>query len=226
MNEAQLLDLLKLVLPKATEDPRLAMKIFTAVEKELKLVIRVENFQKFCAKVELPDLELTTVKDVKRQLNEAFGDADVTVKPDKKGEALLVEVEMPGGKFSSEIKVRPLGADGDDEQDITLKFVPFPVVLPGDTELVWILAKRENLAQEEAGMILSKVEDEFWASKAGQKCLRDRVERGFPEFMARVPAGMLSEGGLKRHYKTPEPIRVHRPLAAGGELKKRTGKTS
>ena len=54
MNEAQLLELLKLVLPKATEDPRLAMKIFTAVEKELKLVTRVENFQKFCAKVELP----------------------------------------------------------------------------------------------------------------------------------------------------------------------------
>ena len=42
--------------------------------------------------------------------------------------------------------------------------------------------------------------------EAGQKLLRDRVERSFPAFVARVPAGVLNERGLKRHYKTPEPI--------------------
>jgi hypothetical protein len=46
----------------------------------------------------------------------------------------------------------------------------------------------------------------LWTSKAGQKSLRDRVERNFPEFIARVPGGMLGEVGLKRHYKTPEPV--------------------
>ena len=83
----------------------------------------------------------------------------------------------------------------------------FPVCLPGDKELVWLLGKRENLSPEEAAIALTKVETEFWASKTGQKLLRDRVERSFPEFIARVPAGMLNELGLKRHYKTPEPIK-------------------
>ena len=77
--------------------------------------------------------------------------------------------------------------------------------------LGWLLGKRENLSTEEAGIALTKAETEFWASKTGQKLLRDRVERSFPEFIARVPAGMLNELGLKRHYKTPEPIK---PLRA------------
>ena len=212
MNEAQLLDLLKRVLPKATEDAKLAQRIFTAVESELQTVVRVENFEKFCEKVELPNLEPTTVAEVKRQFNDAFGDADVTVKPDKKGESLLVEVDLPSGKITSQVKVRPLGPEGDEEQEVAFKYVPFPVALPGDPELIWALAKREHLSTEEAGVVLAKVEEEFWASKAGQKALRDRVDRSFSEFISRVPAGMLSEVGLKRHYKNPEALRVHRTL--------------
>jgi hypothetical protein len=63
---------------------------------------------------------------------------------------------------------------------------------------------------EEAGIALHKIEDDFWASKTGQKLIRDRVERSFPEFIARVPAGMLGDSGLKRHYKLPEPVKVLR----------------
>ena len=59
-------------------------------------------------------------------------------------------------------------------------------------------------------MALTKAGEAFWASKTGQKLLRDRVERSFPEFIARAPAGMLNELGLKRHYKTPEPIKALR----------------
>ena len=62
----------------------------------------------------------------------------------------------------------------------------------------------------EAGIALAKVEEEFWASKTGQKLIRDRVDKSFPEFVARVPAGMLNEVGLKRHYKTPEAIKIMR----------------
>jgi hypothetical protein len=79
--------------------------------------------------------------------------------------------------------------------------------MPGDKELVWLLAKRENMTPEEAGIALSKLESDFWASKTGQKLIRDRVERNFPEFIARVPGGLLTEVGLKRHYKTPEPVK-------------------
>jgi hypothetical protein len=210
--EAQLLDLLKKVLPKATHDPQLAGKIYQAVELELKTKSRATAFEKFCAKVELPDLEPKSVEAVKSQLAASFGEADVTLKPDRKEKSLAVEVALPDGtQFSGDIKVNPNAAiEAGDEQEITLKFVPFPVCLPGDKELIWLLAKRENMSPEEAGIALSKLEEDFWGSKTGQKLLRDRVERAFPEFIARAPGGMLNEVGLKRHYKTPEPIKILR----------------
>jgi hypothetical protein len=209
MNEAQLLELLKKVLPKATHDPQLAGKIYLAIEQELKIKARETAFERFCTQVELPDLEPKTLLEVKKQFAASFGDADVTLKPNKKEGRVAVEVALPdGAQLSSDIKVRPLGEDASDEQEISLKFVPCPVSLPGDKELVWLLAKRENMTPEEAGIALTKLEDDFWASKTGQKLIRDRVERSFPEFIARVPAGALNEVGLKRHYKTPEPVKV------------------
>jgi len=210
-SEARLLDLLKKVLPKATDDAKLAGKIYQAVELELKAKAKVSAFEKFCAKVELPDLEPKSIEEVKLQLAASFGDADVTLKPNRKEKALAIEVALPdGSQFSGEVKVNPVSNGTSEEQEIVLKFVPFPVCLPGDKELVWLLAKRENMSPEEGGMALSKLEEEFWASKSGQKMLRDRVERCFPEFIARVPGGMLSEMGLKRHYKTAEPIKLLR----------------
>jgi hypothetical protein len=211
--DAQLLDLLKRVLPKATHDPKLAGKIYQAIELELKAGARAIAFEKFCAKVELHNLEPKSIDEIKKQLAASFGDGDVTLKPNRKEQSLAVEVALAdGSQFSSAIPVRPLGEEASDEQEVTLKFVPFPVCLPGDKELVWLLAKRENMTPEEAGIALSKVEEDFWASKTGQKLLRDRVERSFPEFIARVPGGMLNEVGLKRHYKTPEPVKLLRAL--------------
>jgi hypothetical protein len=212
--EAQLLDLLKKVLPKATHDAQLAGKIYQAIELELKAKARGSAFEKFCAKVELPDLEPKSLEEVKTQLAASFGQGDVTLKPNRKDKSVAVEVSLTDGtQFSGEIKVNPnAGAEAGEEQEITLKFVPFPVCLPGDKELVWLLGKRENMSPEEGGMALTKAEQEFWASKTGQKLLRDRVERSFPEFIARVPAGILNELGLKRHYKTPEPIKPLRAL--------------
>jgi len=210
-NEAQLLELLKRVLPKATHDAQLAGKIYEAIEVELKAKSRILAFEKFCGGIELPDLDQKTVEDVKLQLAASFGDGDITLKPNKKEQSLMVEVALPdGGQFSSEIKVGPVAAAASEEEEVALKFVPFPVSLPGDKELVWLLAKRENLTPEEAGMALRKLEEDFWATKTGQKLIRDRVERNFPEFIARVPGGLLSEAGLKRHYKTPEPLQILR----------------
>lgn len=211
--DAQLLDLLKRVLPKATHDPKLAGVIYKAVEQELQSKNRVKSFEKFCEKVELPDLEPQTVTNVQKQFSETFSDGDVVIKPNRKEKTLSVEVSLrDGNQFSSEIKVRPLAPEASDEQEISLKFVPFPVALPGDAELVWMLAKRENMTPEEAGIALTKIEDDFWASKTGQKLIRDRVERSFPEFISRAPGGMLTDLGLKRHYKTPEPVKVLKPM--------------
>jgi hypothetical protein len=208
--EVQLLDLLKKVLPKATHDAQLAGKIYQAVELELKTKAKTTAFEKFCTKVELLDLEPKSIEEVKAQLGSSFAEADLTLKPNRKEQSLAVEVALPDGtQLNGEIKVNPnAGKELSDEQEITLKFVPFPVCLPGDKELVWLLAKRENMSPEEAGIAISKLEEDFWASKVGQKMLRDRVERSFPEFIARVPGGMLGEAGLKRHYKTPEALKL------------------
>ena len=213
INAAQLLDLLKKVLPKATHDAQLAGKIYQAIEAELNGKSRASAFEKLCSHLEIPDLEPKSIKEVEQQLAASFGEGDVTLKPNRKGKTLSVEVSMPdGSQFTGEIKVNPnAGADAEsEEQEIVLKFIPFPVCMPGDKELVWMLAKRENMSPDEAGIALSKTEEDFWASKAGQKMIRDRVERSFPEFISRVPAGMLSEVGLKRHYKTPEALKVLR----------------
>lgn len=209
--EAQLLELLKQVLPKATHDAQLAGKIYQAVELELKSKSRVTAFDKFCARVELPDLEPASIAQVKQQLKDTFGEADVTLKPNRKEKILAVELALTdGSQFSSQIKVGANDAAAENDGEPLPPFAAFPVSLPGDPELVWLLAKRENLSPEEAGMALHKIEEDFWGSKAGQKLLRDRVERSFPEFINRVPASMLTESGLKRHYKSPEALKVLR----------------
>lgn len=214
-DEAQLLELLKKVLPKAAPDPAIAERIYSAVEAELKTKNRVLSFEKFCSRLPVPDLEEKTLDDVRLQLASSFGDGDVTIKPDRKEKALAVEVSLKDGtQLQARIPVRPVAPEESDEPEVQIKFIPFPVSLPGDPELIWELARRENLSAEEAGIALSKVEDDFWASKTGQKLLRDRVERNFPEFISRVPAGMLGDSGLKRHYKTPEPVKVLRVTAA------------
>jgi hypothetical protein len=215
-HEFQLLELLKHVLPKAIHDSKLAGKIYEAVEAELRTKSRVAAFERFCERIELPDLEAKTLEDVKLQLAAAFGaGGDVVIQPDRKEKSLAVEITLPDGtQFQNQIKVRPVAAAVGEEQEVKLKFVPFPVALPGDPELIWVLGRRENLSAEEAAIALGKAEEDFWGSKAGQKFLRDRVERNFPEFISRAPAGLLGEAGVKRHYPIPEPIKVLRILKA------------
>lgn len=212
-----MLAVLQKVLPKVTHDPQLAGQIYAAVELELKRKAQAAAFEKLCRHTPLPDLEPKTVKAAKERLAETFGEGDVTLKPNRKEQNVAVEVVLRDGtQFNSEISVKSVAAAEEAEDgEMELKFVPFPVSLPGDQELVWLLAKRENMTPEEAGMALTKAEEGFWESKSGQKLLRDRVERCFPEFIARAPSGMLQEVGLKRHYKTPEPIKVlHRSPGA------------
>jgi len=214
--QAQLLSLLRSVLPKIAPDPELAEKIYSACEAELRVKNRANSFEKFCERIELPDLEPKTLEEVKQQLIAGFGDADLEIEPNEDGKGLRVDVSLPDEtQFHSRIPVRPPGPESGDEPEVTLKYVAFPVALPGDPEMVWALAKRENLNPDEAAIALTKIEDEFWASKTGQQLIRDRVERSFPEFIARVPAGLLGDSGLKRHYKLPEPVKVLR-----GEWKK------
>ncbi len=207
LNEKQVMELLKSILPKTTSDLSLAGKILDAVELEFRRKNQATTFEKFLERCELPDLENTTVQEVTNQLHAAFGPQNVSLEVNKKLEAVDIVLQVDDATLAGQIKVHPNAPDSEDPE-LKLKFISFPVAMPADPELVWNFGKQENLTNEEAGIALSKVEEEFWMSKKGQKLIRDRVNRSFPEFVNHVPAAMLREVGLKRHYKEPEAIRI------------------
>ncbi len=104
---SQLLDLLKRVLPKATDDPKLAGKIYQAIELELKTKASAAAFDKFCPKVELPDLNPKSIESAKLQLAASFHDGDVTLKANRKEQTRSVEIALTdGNQFTGEIKVK------------------------------------------------------------------------------------------------------------------------
>jgi len=209
MNEAQFLSLLQKVLPKATQDPHLASSIYEEVAKEVRLLKSIESFEKFCETGALPNTEPETVADLQSELAGKFGEANVAITPDENGTGIAVEIALPDRTMSSRVKVDSRVA----EEEVKIPFVPFPVSLPEDPELVWLLARREDLGPDEAGRALAKIEEEFWATKKGQQLQRDHVEKCFAEFITHVPASALTESGLKRHYKEPATLKMLRLLA-------------
>ena len=212
MTDAQFLALLQKVLKKTTKDPGLASAIYEEVAKEVRLNNSIESFEKFCDKEALPDLEPATVAEFQSLLAGNFGPETVAIEPNDEGTALEVAIELPDREVKRLVKVAPPGSE--EEEEVKHPFVPFPVSLPDDPELVWVLGRRENFSPEEAGRALAKIEEEFWATKVGQKLQREGVERSFAEFIANVPASALAESGLRRHYKEPEPLSSLRLLAA------------
>jgi len=157
MNEAQFLSLLQKVLPKATQDPHLASSIYEEVAKEVRLLKSIESFEKFCETGALPNTEPETVADLQSELAGKFGEANVAITPDENGTGIAVEIALPDRTMSSRVKVDSRVA----EEEVKIPFVPFPVSLPEDPELVWLLARREDLGPDEAGRALAKIEEEF-----------------------------------------------------------------
>ena len=209
MNETQFLSLLQKVLPKATKDPHLASAIYREVAKEVRLLKSIESLEKFCENGALPDMEPETVAELQNDLAGKFGEANVALTPEENGTGVAVEIALPDRTVSSRVKVDPTVA----EEEVKVPFVPFPVALPEDPELVWLLARREDLGPDEAARALATIEEEFWATKKGQQLQRDHVEKTFAEFVTHVPASALTESGLKRHYKEPEALKTLRLLA-------------
>lgn len=212
--ELLLLNLLKSVLPKAVPDAKLADQIYSAFEKEITAKERTASFDKFCAKAELPDLTEDSIAQVKEQFETSFGKGNVNIVPHSGKKAASVEVITPQGTFEGVVKVNSelKNGEGEENGDAKPKFVPFPVTLETDPEVIWMLGRDERLSPDEASIALAKVQDGFWESKAGQQHLRKRTERTFPEFLAKVPGKVLTESGLKRHYKEGGPVKQFRAV--------------
>lgn len=221
MNEVQFLALLQKVLPKATKDPHLASAIYDQVAKEVSIVRSIETFEKFCETDALPDAEPNTIKELQSDLTGKFGEGNVTVTPDDEGTGIEVEIALPDRTITSKVKVDPELAAANAEEKVKVPFVAFPVNLPEDPELVWVLARREDLGPDEANRAMARLETEFWETKKGQQLQRDRVEKSFAEFITHVPSAMLTECGLKRHYKDPEALRTLRLLPPDEQKQKK-----
>ena len=210
MNDVQFLALLEKVLPKTTKDPHLASAIYEEVAKEVRLLKSLASFEKFCETGALPDIKPETVAELQSELAGKFGEANVVITPDENGKGIAVEIELPDRKVSSKVKIDPTAA----EEEVKVPFVPFPVSLPEDPELVWMLARMETLGPDESARALEKIEAEFWETKKGVELQRDRVEKNFAEFITHVPASALRDSGLRRHYKEPETLKILRLSSA------------
>lgn len=214
LTESQFLAFLEKALAAVLPDLKLRSAVHEAVAKEIRLHNNVASFTKFAEKGTVPDATPQTVAELQEQIAATFGgDAEVNVTPDEEGKGVGIEITLPDRTISSEIKVGP----GATEEDGLPKapFVPFPVTLPTDSELVWVLARREDLGPDEAARALAGIEEAFWSSKAGQQFQRKGGEKTFAEFIANVPSAALLESGLKRHYKAPETI--HSLRVIGGQ---------
>lgn len=224
LNDTEFLALLERVLPATTPDTRLAAAIYDEVARQIRLINSVKSLEKYCAEGSLPDLEPATVAEFKGRLEETFGAEKVSIAPNEKGDSVAIEIALPDRKVENRLKVLPPGAV--EEEEIKAVYVPFPVTLPEDPDLLWILARREDLAPDEAERALAGIEEEFWETKAGLKLQKEGVEKSFAEFIAHVPAAALVDHGLKRHYKEPEPRKtLHRgPVAEEESVQK--GKTN
>lgn len=214
LSENEFLSLLQKVLPEATDDARLAAAILERVAREIRTLRSLQRFEAYCAEGTLPDLEPATVSNLENDLASNFGRENVAVTPLETGDAVAVEIALPDRTVKTRLKVQNPDTPPV-EEEVKARFVPFPVALPEDPDLLWVLARREDLAPEPAARCLAAIEEEFWASKAGLKLQKDRVERSFAEFVANVPAAMLADSGLKRHYKEPETRQTLKRLPPG-----------
>ncbi len=197
INEVELMSLLQRVLPKS---------IYDRVEREVQLLKNLEAFEKFCEEGSIENLQPETVSNLREQLAASFGEENVAIVPDESSGALEIEISLPDRQAHTRLKVQD--PNEIPEEGINAPFVPFPVALPEDPALIWILARRENFGPDEAARALFHIQEEYWASKNGQIALRKGAERTFAEFISRVPASVLAESGMRRHYKEPEILKI------------------
>ena len=208
LNEVMFLALLEKVLPKTAKDPHLAASIYDEVAKEIRLAKNLQSFEKFCETGAIPDVEPVTINNLKDELHVKFGEENVEVTVEDDDKSVNVELTLPDRTASFVVKVDATVL----EEEVKVPMVPFPVSLPEDPELTWLLARREDFGPDEAARALANIEAEFWETKKGLELQKKRVEKCFAEFIIHVPASALKDSGLKRLFKTPEPLKELRLL--------------
>ena len=154
-------------------------------------------FESFMGSYKVRSLEASEVLEVKRYMAEVFKNDQVTLEPDEKNQTLTVTVQTPEGQLEGQFAVKP-----PEEMPAKVAFVPFLACRSGDPGVAWVFGRTENLSESEARIALNEIEAEFWATKKGLKLVQKGTPKTFEAFVEHVPASLLKNKGLKRHYKT------------------------
>jgi len=112
------------------------------VAKEIQLLKSLESFEKFCDTGALPDLEPRTLAELKSELFGKFGEENVAIIPKEGAVGVEVEIALPDRTVNTRVKVDPEVANAVEE--VKAPPVPFPLALPNDPELVWVLGRRTS----------------------------------------------------------------------------------
>ena len=154
------------------------------------------HFDEFLKSYKLRSLEAAEILEIKGFMAEIFPNEQVTLEPDEKSRTLTVSVQTPEGKLDGQFTIEP-----PEEKAPKPAFLPFLVCRVGDPGLAWVFGRVETLSEPEARIALNSAEEEFWQTKKGLKLMK-KTQRTFEAFVEHVPAGLLTNKGLKRHYKT------------------------
>jgi len=153
------------------------------------------HFDEFLKSYKLKSLAASEILEIKRFMAEIFPNEQVTLEPDEKCQILAVSVQTPEGKLDGQFTIEP-----SEEKAPKPAFLPFLVCRVGDPGLAWVFGRVETLSEPEARIVLNSVAQEFWQTKKGLKLMK-KTQRTFEAFVEHVPAGLLANEGLKRHYK-------------------------
>src|SRR5665213_2488787 len=153
------------------------------------------HFDEFLKSYKLKSLAASEILEIKRFMAEIFPNEQVTLEPDEKGQILAVSVQTPEGKLDGQFTIEP-----PEEKAPKPAFLPFRVCRVGAPGLAWVFGRVETLSEPEARIVLNSVAQEFWQTKKGLKLMK-KTQRTFEAFVEHVPAGLLTNEGLKRHYK-------------------------
>jgi len=169
------------------------------VEREVRLTKDLESFEKFCEKGALPNLAPETVAELQSELSAKFGEGNVTLTPDQNEQNVAVEIGVTrpdGNQAGSKSRRRGRMRVKEIRSRICCRF---RFRCRKIQNWFGVLARREDLAPEEAARALASIEKEFWATKNGQKLLRGRARTQFcgKVLSPMVPASALLESGFE-----------------------------
>jgi hypothetical protein len=153
------------------------------------------HFDEFLKSYKLKSLAASEILEIKGFMAEIFPNEQVTLEPDEKCQILAVSIQTPEGKLDGQFTIEP-----PEEKARKPAFLPFLVCRVGDPGLAWVFGRVETLSEPEARIALNSVAQEFWQTKKGLKLMK-KTQRTFEAFVEHVPAGLLANEGLKRHYK-------------------------